>query len=233
MDKIDFNDYAENYQSLIDESVGMSGESVEYFSNYKLNCLERWFIGGRTDERLRLLDFGSGIGLLSHKIAHRFVNFEVLGYDPSTESIRRANEASKGIDNLSFVSKIADDYRADIVVAANVFHHIQPSERSEALRTIRRVISERGRLIVFEHNPWNPLTQRVVKTCPFDADAVLLSVREWPILARENGLKPIKCRFIVFFPAFLKAFRAFEPYMTWMPAGAQYCYDFVAAEDER
>lgn len=231
MNKIDFNNYAQNYQALIDESVGMSGESLEYFTNYKLNCLERWFVSKRADHSLRVLDFGSGIGLLSNKIAHKFNSFEVTGYDPSEESITRASELNKGVSNLTFTNSISDDYRADIVIAANVFHHISIEDRAKTLQMICRLIAPNGHFIVFEHNPWNPLTQKVVKTCPFDADAVLLSMKEWPKLARKNGLRPLKCRFIVFFPSFLRVFRSLEPYLTWLPVGAQYCYDFVVDQD--
>ncbi len=35
------------------------------------------------------------------------------------------------------------------------------------------VLKKKGRVYIFEHNPYNPVTRYLVATCEFDRDAVL------------------------------------------------------------
>ena len=42
---------------------------------------------------------------------------------------------------------------------------------------LHRVLAVGGMVIVFEHNPMNPLTVRAVNNCPFDENAVLVNAR--------------------------------------------------------
>jgi hypothetical protein len=46
-----------------------------------------------------------------------------------------------------------------------------------AIRYCYSRLKEDGHFIIFEHNPINPVTRHLVKNCPFDADAVLLSTK--------------------------------------------------------
>ena len=41
------------------------------------------------------------------------------------------------------------------------------------MKEINRVLKLGGRLYFFEHNPWNPFTRFLVRTCPFDKNAQL------------------------------------------------------------
>jgi hypothetical protein len=75
---------------------------------------------------------------------------------------------------------------------------------------------------IFEHNPYNPLTAYVVRTCPLDVNAVLLSRRHLSKLMRLSGLQQIEARFILFAPFESRLFRQLERSMAWLPFGAQY-----------
>jgi hypothetical protein len=55
---------------------------------------------------------------------------------------------------------------------STVFHHIEPEFRPKAIRDISELLRERGNIFIFEHNPFNPITNYLVKTCIFDADAI-------------------------------------------------------------
>ena len=35
-----------------------------------------------------------------------------------------------------------------------------------------------GQLIIFEHNPLNPITRKIVKECEYDEDAILLTPKK-------------------------------------------------------
>jgi len=77
--------------------------------------------------------------------------------------------------------------------------------------------------MLFEHNPWNPATQHAVRTCPFDANAVLISAPEMRRRFRAAGFTDVELRWTLFFPGFLAALRPLERAMGWLPLGAQYC----------
>jgi hypothetical protein len=78
-----------------------------------------------------------------------------------------------------------------------------------------------GRLFVFEHNPYNPLTRRAVRDCPFDDDAILLPPGEVRGLLQRAALAGVRQDFVLFFPRSLARLRPLEPWLRWCPLGAQ------------
>ena len=81
--------------------------------------------------------------------------------------------------------------------------------------------------MIYEHNPYNPLTRYVFNTCPFDENAVLLKKTAINKILKKAGLQVIIQEYRVFFPAFLKILRPTEKYLKWFPLGGQY---FVIAK---
>lgn len=79
-----------------------------------------------------------------------------------------------------------------------------------------------GLIFVFEHNPYNPVTQKIVSNCPYDEDAVLLKPSELNGLLREGGLEVKEQQFSLFFPQWLKLALPLERYLGWLPLGGQY-----------
>jgi hypothetical protein len=75
---------------------------------------------------------------------------------------------------------------------------------------------------VFEHNPYNPLTVQAVNTCEFDENAVLIRPAQLKRDAEQAGFASAQVQFRIFFPHALRALRGLEPWMTWIPFGAQY-----------
>ena len=76
--------------------------------------------------------------------------------------------------------------------------------------------------MVYEHNPWNPLTRRAVDSCPFDENACLISLprmREQFLLA---GFTRPQAHYRVFFPRVLARLRGLESRLGWLALGAQY-----------
>ena len=96
------------------------------------------------------------------------------------------------------------------------------------MRELRRVLAPGGALFVFEHNPYNPLTVRVVRHVPFDEGVVLLRPHDTIRLMREAGFTTTRASFYFFFPGFLRALRPLEQAMSRIPLGAQY---FVAGRN--
>jgi hypothetical protein len=76
--------------------------------------------------------------------------------------------------------------------------------------------------MIYEHNPFNPMTLHAVNSCPFDENAVLLKRSRVRNVLREGGMEVVMQEYRVYFPAFLKLLRPLEKYLTWLPLGAQY-----------
>ncbi len=51
---------------------------------------------------------------------------------------------------------------------AGILHHIRPEKRAGALAEASSKLRKGGSLVVFEHNPLNPLTTHAADSCPFD-----------------------------------------------------------------
>jgi 2-polyprenyl-3-methyl-5-hydroxy-6-metoxy-1,4-benzoquinol methylase len=221
-----FDAYAGNYQLLLNDSVSISGEPVEYFAALKARYLQHsfgeWFNGN-------ILDYGCGVGMLSRFLVDAFPNARVDGYDPSDRCI--AEIAPAVIQHGSFTSNLAE-LRSDysLVVLANVVHHIPVEDRQGVVSDIASRMARGGRLFIFEHNPLNPLTRRSVRLCPFDADAVLLRPTELRRYMTRAGLSVETRDYIVFFPRVLKWLRPLESALKWCALGAQYVMSACLAQ---
>ena len=80
-----------------------------------------------------------------------------------------------------------------------------------------------GLCCIIEHNPWNPVTQTIVKRCPVDVDAELLNVRESAKLLSASGFKPLRKEYFLYLPEKLfHAFGSVEGALTKLPLGGQY-----------
>ena len=63
-----------------------------------------------------------------------------------------------------------------------------------------RILKPGGRLYLFEHNPLNPVTKYLVKTCVFDKEARLLSFSNTKRLLKMVNFAVIAQKTILFFP---------------------------------
>jgi SAM-dependent methyltransferase len=88
----------------------------------------------------------------------------------------------------------------DIAFTACVFHHIDEREHLMLLRQIRNVLAPSGRFWLFEHNPLNPLTVKVVRDCPFDENGQLIGARKMRNRCLEAGFSRVVVQYHVFFP---------------------------------
>ena len=209
-----FDEYAARYDALWADSIRASGEPTEYFLQYKLERLR----GLGLPKGLPLLDFGCGVGNLTQCLSEYFEDVE--GYDPSVESIRVARGRVPGSRFHTAPASVPDGHFGAAVLSG-VLHHVAPRERASLLGLVRQKLAPGGTLIIFEHNPFNPLTRRAVEACPFDDDAELV----WPgtlrRLVRGAGFLNVRLDYIVFFPRLLRALRPLEPYLGRVFLGAQ------------
>lgn len=209
-----FDAYARSYEELHNENLTASGESLEYFAEYKLACLKR----AGAPLGAPLLDYGCGIGNVTSVLGRAFT--DVHGYDPSSESLRVVQERMPGSTFYSDSERMPDAH-FETAVLSGVLHHVPRAERIPTMQTVRKKLRPSGRVFVFEHNPLNPVTLRAVATCPFDDDADLLFPWQAKRLLRDAGFSDVRVQFIVFFPRPLAFLRRLEPKLGWLPGGAQ------------
>lgn len=213
-----FDQFAGDYQQILDRTVAASGETSDYFAAYKARYLART---AASDYAGRVLDFGCGVGLLSAILKRSWPTARIDGFDVSESSLCRIDPAlaSQGLFTAE-TARLRRDY--DLIVLANVMHHIAPSERQGTIQELAARLAPRGRIAIFEHNPANPLTRRTVDRCPFDAGVTLLRPAETSAYLAASGLRLARRDFIVFLPRSLAWLRPLEPALAWLPLGAQY-----------
>ena len=220
MSKIDFDNYSNNYNEVLAKSLGPFVESnTDFFDSYKINCLEAFF---SVKSQYRFLDFGCGIGKLSRLLADKFHESKVDGYDVSAKSLLVAQKQNESISNLSFSNSLDAKINYDVILAANVFHHIKHTEHQSTLQYLKNLLKPTGTIVVFEHNPLNLLTRYVVKRCPFDADAELIQRQQFMNQAIDCGLHVKVSRYVLMFPWKHRFFRRIENIFPQVPLGTQY-----------
>jgi trans-aconitate methyltransferase len=227
MKQQEFDPHARNYKEVLDQSIGFSGEDSAYFAEYKIRDLsfELTRSGANTDAALKMMDFGCGVGTSMPHARKHFSRAELLGVDVSQESLSQARARHGDLANFLPLEDSKWPPQAsslDAAYAMCVFHHVDEEAHVRILADIRSKLKSGGMMMVYEHNPYNPLTVRVVNNCPFDKNAKLIRASVMAQRCRAAGYKNVKVRYRVFFPGLLRAFRFAEGWLSWLPLGGQY-----------
>lgn len=216
-EKVDFDQHTENYNALLRESVGFFSADDEYFARYKVDLVKK----SLRIEPKRILEYGCGIGRNIPFLRESFPTAVIEGSDVSDVSLEMARQHNP--DNLFYLESGQMDMEPyDLIFVASVYHHIPPAERGQATRVLVQRLHQGGNLCVFEHNPYNPITRRIVGNCIYDADAVLLEPRELKGLVKNSGLQLSNFEYCLFIPPKFKALSWVERHLGWLPLGGQY-----------
>lgn len=182
----------------------------------------------RNNEKIQILDLGCGDGINAVHIKQFFTHIEYYGIDISNESIVQAKKrnTSSGVHFKCYDGKQIpyQEEKFDMVFIACVLHHVPHEEHKNLLLECKRVLKENGSIFIFEHNPLNPVTRKIVNDCVFDQDAVLVHKSKLKRILRQIGLHHIKISYTIFFPRkgiFCK-FLWMEQLLDWLPFGGQY-----------
>lgn len=223
MTHTDYDRYRDRYHEELDRAVSFAGTSHDFFTRAKaeeLVRLARRHLGDPAG--LEALDVGCGIGLTDRHLVGLFGSLTGTDVSPGVlETAARENPsvryelAERG--RLPF-----DDDAFDLVFAVCVVQVVPPGERPRFVAELARVTRPGGLAVLFEHNPYNPLTRLVVRRCEFGEDARMLGLAEAERLLRENGVEPVDCGFLLLFPSRRKRLLAVERALRRFPLGAQY-----------
>lgn len=214
-----FDRYASNYQAEIDRAIAFGGRPHDRYVEAKARRLLA-LAESRVGSLVTALDVGCGSGLtMRHLVGHVA---DLHGVDLSegmlSQARNRVPEASFALyagDRLPYL-----DNAFDLSYTVCVLHHVDPDRRRALLAEMARVTRPDGLVAVFEHNPWNPLTRRVVRSISFDAGAQLLTRREVSVGLVRAGLSVVAAEYLLFTP--WRALDRFERRLRWLPAGAQH-----------
>jgi SAM-dependent methyltransferase len=216
-----FDRVGDSYQAAVDEAISFAGQEHDFYVEAKarrLVELARRLLGPR---RASALDVGCGVGLVDRHVSS---SFDLHGVDVSPAMVERARAANPDVEYaVSEPRRLPyEDARFDLAFAVCVLHHVERADRLPLVEEMRRVVRPGGLVAVFEHNPWNPLTRRVVRSCSFDEDVELLRRGELESLLRAAGLEVASGEYLLFFPWRARLLQAAERTLTWLPLGAQY-----------
>jgi ubiquinone/menaquinone biosynthesis C-methylase UbiE len=225
VDVAEFDKFADEYYTSLAKDIGASGETPEFFAEYKVRDVgvQLQVEGARPRT---VLDFGSGVGYSVPYFRKYFPDSELTCTDVSQRSLDLSRQRNPGTER--YVRIVEDrlplaDNSFDLVFSACVFHHIPHEEHLHWLTELNRVTAPDGRLFIFEHNPFNPLTRSVVRTCAFDENARLINGPTFSRRVSDSHWSNVEVRYRIFFPRMLRILRSCEPYLCRVPFGAQYC----------
>jgi SAM-dependent methyltransferase len=228
--KAEFDVHAEGYDAGMDNKLkALAGDSADDFVAVKVRWLLRRWPELRLNATWSILDYGCGTATLLRLMRAAGIPGRLTGTDVSTGMLREAARiwpmgspppvlqaqtgAATGLSAGAF----------DLVMISAVLHHVPVLERSDVYAELHRLLQPDGRLVVFEHNPWNPVTSHVVAHTPIDRDAVLLPPPEVAAALTAAGWRDIRTSHLMFLPPRLGSLAtAAERVFGWLPFGGQY-----------
>lgn len=224
MQRAEFDKFADEYRALLQRSISVSGEAPEFFAEYKVADVAA--ITARESLTVqRVLDVGAGTGTSTPFFRRYYPPALLVSADVSERCLEIGSARSAGEAHpVCFDGQtlpFADD-SFDVAFAACVFHHVDRAEHVRLVSEMARVTRPGGIVVLFEHNPLNPLTVRAVNSCPFDENAQLLRAGQLKATFRKCGFHRPKVAYRLFFPGFMRRLRPLERWLKACPLGAQY-----------
>lgn len=220
----DFDAFADTYAQAVDRSIGFSHQPVEFFARRKAAHLVdvcRRHLGDPA--QLSVLDVGCGIGCTDQYLTESFGR--LAGVDVANEAVERAAARNRTVEYqvCGEASLPLETASCDVAFAACVLHHVPRHRRRAFVREVGRVVRPGGLVVLFEHNPLNPLTRLAVSRCEFDEGVVLLHRSELTNLCAGAALRPLEARYLIFTTWTHELIERAERRLGSLPFGAQHC----------
>jgi SAM-dependent methyltransferase len=220
--KAEFDGLADDYEQLLADPLrSRFASSSEFYHRRKLEVLRTHLAAtGKLACNLRWLDLGCGRGDLLRMGRAEFES--AYGCDVSRDSLKYCEgitvREQKTTDSIPF-----DSRSFDLVTAACVYHHVALSERLKLTRSALDTLRPGGLFVMFEHNPWNPVTRAIVRRSRIDVSAILLRPTESIELLREAGFLRVSLHYFLFLPEAAGAkMTGVEKWLCRVPLGGQY-----------
>ena len=219
----EFDAFARHYDAGMGDPVKrLVGGTADTFLEHKADWLLR-----NLPVTGRLLDFGCGTGGFLRALQRRGAPVELVGCDVAAGMLDEARRQwGTGPVPALYVLPPGPlpfaDGEFDVVLATCVLHHVPAAKQLGVARELLRVARPGGLVVVFEHNPANPVTRWIVRRAPIDKNAVLLSAPACRRLLLQAGAAGCRTAYILFFPPRLQRLWRLERFLGWLPLGGQY-----------
>lgn len=227
-----FDDYAAIYEDELNTFVRrlLGGDNESYIEVKAEWLLLRspQLLKKEIAANIKLLDYGCGTGTMLRVLRRLGFAGCLAGCDVSQQMLNQAiARYGKGdMPTLRLMEDMQapfDDAEFDLVLVSSVLHHVPINQQDLMYSDIMRLLKPGGYVYVFEHNPYNPITQWVVRHTPIDYDAVLLrpgQIRSG--LAKKNASN-LETKYLMFGPPRLRYTRVVDRFLYWLPLSGQYC----------
>jgi ubiquinone/menaquinone biosynthesis C-methylase UbiE len=219
----DFDQYRETYDQAVNKAIAFSGLTVDKFTIAKARDLLRLITSNfDSPQNVRVLDVGCGIGNYHPQLSSAVGS--ITGVDVSQACIERARSRNPAVaydvydgERLPYA-----DGSFSVAYCVCVVHHVPPASWQRFTSELARVVKPGGMVVVYEHNPWHPLTRKVVSDCAFDRDAVLIAMPAMRDLLRKAGCLKVSTRSILTLPPGHAVFERLDGLFSLLPFGSQY-----------
>jgi SAM-dependent methyltransferase len=216
-EQVNFDEFTETYNAHLKEQTKLFTSNDGYFAQYKIDITKSISANPAT-----ILEFGCGIGRNIPFLKKAFPRSNIIGTDISLESLAVAQKTNPEVQFIPTTELSSSNMRFDLIFVASVYHHIPYNQRANVTKLIYESLAKQGQVIIFEHNPYNPVTRKIVSACPYDEGVILLAPRTLKKYVREAGFDLYRQGYCLFFPPWLPKFNTIEPYLKWLPLGGQY-----------
>lgn len=218
MSSTDFDKFSADYDLILKQQLDFFDKDTDYFAKYKVQTVKSHL----TTQPRNILEFGCGTGRNLNFLKDEFSSANIFGSDISADSIIYAADKYPTIRFLNGDELFDYQNYFDLVFISCVIHHIEIEDRITYLSKLFSVMHSPSELFIFEHNPYNLVTRHLVNTCPFDEDAVLLSLSDLNSLLLRAGFQVVLSKYSLFFPSRFAFLRKVEGLLGKVPLGGQY-----------
>jgi ubiquinone/menaquinone biosynthesis C-methylase UbiE len=228
----DFDRYRETYDQAVNKAIAFSGLTVDKFITAKANDLIALIRSNfESPKNISVLDVGCGIGNYHPQLASAVGS--VTGIDVSQACIERARSRNPSVDYDVYSGERLPyaDHSFSVAYCVCVVHHVPPGSWQTFVNELARIVKPGGMVVIYEHNPWHPLTRKAVSDCAFDQDAVLIAMPRMRDLLRNAGCLRVSTRSILTLPPGPIISELLDALFSRLPFGSQYrALGFVRSE---
>lgn len=136
-------------------------------------------------EGKKILDFGSGFGLVSEFLSHKN---QVISVEPNEEMLY-ANSSTSYEKLLGSIDQLVrfTDKSFDLVLCHNVLEYIDPNDRKDYLLEFKRILKGDGLISIIKHNHVGKVLQSVVFANDINQAFSLLNGENFESLSFASG----------------------------------------------
>jgi SAM-dependent methyltransferase len=218
-----YDEHRDRYAEDLDSAVRFSGKDHAFFTRRKADALfefaERHVGPAAT---LSVLDVGCGVGLTDAFLAGCFASLTGVDVGPGVLERAAARNRVAHYELYDGERLPMTDGTFDVTFCAGVLQVLPPERRARFVDELRRVTRGRGIVVVFEHNPYNPLTRLAVRRFALGDDVQMLPARQLVDLAERAGLAVLERAYILLLPSESGFARKVERRVERLPLGAQF-----------